>query len=75
MQGTLETASPPPRRTKASVAQVAATILFGLFAIGKKNTWESNGVTVSPVQVVVGAAIGLAIVLGALISLVIFVTR
>jgi hypothetical protein len=65
----------PPREAKASVAQVAATIFFGLFAIGKKNTWEKDGVTVTPVQVVVGALVGLIVLLIALISLVMFVTR
>lgn len=47
----MEPARPPPREAKASVAQVAATIFFGLFAIGKKNTWEKDGVTVTPLQV------------------------
>ena len=71
----MEPASPPLREAKASVAQVAATIFFGLFAIGKKNTWEKDGVTVTPFQVVVGALVGLLVVLVALISLVTFVTR
>lgn len=65
----------PPRETKASVAQVAATIFFGLFAIGKMNTWKKDGVTVTPLQVIVGALVGLIIVLIALISLVTYVTR
>jgi hypothetical protein len=42
-------------------------------AIGRKNTWEKDGVTVTPVQIVVGALIGLAVVLFALITPVITV--
>jgi hypothetical protein len=66
-------------RKKASIRQVAATIFFGLFAIGKKNTWQKDGATVTLFQVVVGAldgfAIVLAIVLARLITLVNLVTR
>ena len=55
--------------------QVAATIFFGLFAIGKKNTWQKDGATVTLFQVVLGALVGLAIVLALLITLVNLVTR
>jgi hypothetical protein len=65
----------PPRAAKASVAQVAATIFFGLIAIGKRNTWEKDGVTVTPLQVVVGAFVGLIVVLAGLISLALVVSR
>lgn len=71
----MEPASPPPRKPRASIAQVAATIFFGLFAIGKKNTWQKDGATVTPVQIVVGALIGLLVVVAGLISLVAFITR
>jgi hypothetical protein len=62
-------------RKKASIRQVAATIFFGLFAIGKKNTWQKDGATVTLFQVVLGALVGLAIVLALLITLVNLVTR
>lgn len=71
----MDSASPPPRKPRASIRQVAATIFFGLFAIGKKNTWQKDGATVSPLQVVIGALIGLVIVIAALVLLVMFVTR
>ena len=62
-------------RKKASIRQVAATIFFGLFAIGKKNTWQKDGATVTLFQVVVGALVGFAIVLALLITLVHLVMR
>lgn len=64
-----------PDRKKASLGQVAATIFFGLFAIGKKNTWQKDGATVTLFQVVVGAIIGFAVVLAILITIVTLVTR
>lgn len=71
----MKCAGPPSRKPRAGIRQVAATIFFGLFAVGRKNTWEKDGVTVTPVQVVVGALIGLLVVLAGLIALVITVTR
>jgi hypothetical protein len=46
----VEPANPPPRKAKASIAQVAATSFFGLFAIGKENTWKKGRAIVTPVQ-------------------------
>ena len=60
---------------KASIRQVAATIFFALFAIGKKNTWHKDGATVTLFQVVVGALIGFVVVLAILITIVTLVTR
>jgi len=60
---------------KASIRQVAATIFFALFAIGRKNTWQKDGATVTLFQIVVGALIGFAIVLAILITIVTLVTR
>jgi hypothetical protein len=62
-------------KKKAGIGQVAATIFFGLFAIGKKNTWQKDGATVTLFQVVVGALIGFAVVLAILITIVTLVTR
>jgi hypothetical protein len=61
-----------PRR--AGIRQVAATIFFALFAIGKKNTWQKDGATVTLAQVVIGAIIGFAILLAVLITLVTLAT-
>jgi hypothetical protein len=59
---------------KASIRQVAATIFFALFAIGKKNTWQKDGATVTLFQVVLGALIGFALLLAVLITLVTLAT-
>jgi len=59
----------PPR--KASLGQVAATIFFGLLMIGRKDTWHKDGATVSFAQVVVGAFVGLAVIL-ALLGLLVY---
>lgn len=64
-----------PAKKKASLRQVAATIFFGLFMIGRKDTWHRDGATVSFAQVVVGAFVGLAIVVGLLVLLVLLATR
>jgi hypothetical protein len=58
--------------SKAGLVQVAKTILFGLLMIGKKRTWEEggDGARMSATQVVVGALVGGAIVIAALIALV-----
>lgn len=60
---------------KAGPWQVATTIFWALFAIGKKNTWKKDGATVTPFQIVVGAFIGLVILVVLLILLVQLVTR
>ena len=65
------TATPKKR---ASIRQVAATIFFALFAIGKRNTWQKDGATVTLAQIVVGAIIGFAILLAPLIGLVTLAT-
>ena len=59
---------------KASIRQVAATIFFALIAIGKKNTWQKDGATVTLFQVVLGALIGFALLLAVLITLVTLAT-
>ena len=64
-----------PARKKASLGQVAATILFGLLMVGRKDTWHKDGATVSFAQVVIGAFVGLAVVIAVLVALVLFATR
>ncbi len=55
---------------KAGLLQVAATIFWGLFMIGRKGTWEKDGAVVSLPQVVIGAVIGGVIVVLILLGLV-----
>ena len=43
--------------------------------IGRKGTWEKDGAVVSLPQIIVGAFIGLAVVLAVLISIVRMVLR
>lgn len=66
---------PETPKKRASVGQVAATMFFALIAIGKRNTWHRDGATVTFFQVVVGAFVGLAIILAALVLLVLLATR
>jgi hypothetical protein len=66
-------ASPPKK--KAGLRQVAATIFFGLLMVGRKDTWHRDGATVSFAQVVVGAFIGLAVLIAVLVGLVLLVMR
>jgi hypothetical protein len=58
-----------PRR-KASIGQVAATLFWGLFMIGKKGTWERDGAVVTLPQLVVGGLLGALLVVGTLILIV-----
>ena len=60
---------------KASIRQVAATIFFALIAIGKKNTWQKDGATVTLFQVVVGAFVGFLVIVAVLVALVLLATR
>lgn len=64
-----------PAGKKAGIRQVAATIFFALFAIGKRNTWHRDGATVTLFQVVVGALVGSVVVIAALVTIVMLATR
>ena len=55
---------------KASVFQVAATMICGIFAIGAKGTWQKDGATVTFTQVIVAAAITLIVLVSILVALV-----
>lgn len=59
---------PAPR--KAGTRQVIATMFWGLCMIGKKGTWERDGVTLTPLQVVAGALVTTLVVIGLLLLLV-----
>lgn len=60
---------------KAGCLQVARTVFWGLFMIGRKGTWEKDGAVVSLPQILVGAFIGLILVLAILIGIVRMVLR
>lgn len=62
-------------RKRAGLGQVAATIFFGLLMVGRKDTWQKEGATVSFGQVVVGSFVGLAVVIVILVALVLFAMR
>jgi len=59
---------------KAGLRQVAATLFWGLLMIGKKDTWERDGVTVTLAQMVIGGLLMGALVIGVLLLLVKFAT-
>ena len=60
---------------KATLLQVAKTMLCGLVMIGRKDSWEKGGdaARMTPGQIVGGAIIGGIVVVAALIGLVRFV--
>ena len=66
-------ASPPVK--KATFGQVAATMFWGLCMIGKKGTWERDGVKISLRQVIVGAVVAGCVVVTLLVLLARFVVR
>jgi hypothetical protein len=61
---------PPPK--KASIGQVASTMCWALFMVGKKGTWEKDGATITLTQAIVGAVIALFVVLFILVTIVRF---
>ena len=68
------TSSVPPRK-KATFGQVASTMFWGLCMIGKKGTWERDGVKITLGQAMVGAVIAGIVVVMALLALVRFALR
>jgi hypothetical protein len=68
-------AEPPVPAKKASLGQVAATMFWALCMIGKKGTWERDGVKLSLTQVIIGALIAGCLVIAALLLLVRLVLR
>ena len=61
----------PPAK-KAGWRQVAATMFWALCMIGKKGTWERDGVTLTSGQVITGALVMTVVVIGILVLLVKF---
>ncbi len=66
--------SAPPAK-KASLGQIAATMFWAMCMIGKKNTWERDGVKITLPQAIIGALIAGVIVVFALVMLVRFAVR
>lgn len=73
MGATQEGPSSRPRR--ASWSQVASTMFWALFMIGKKGTWERDGVTITLGQAVIGAIVAGVVVVSILVGLVMFALR
>jgi hypothetical protein len=62
--------APQSPAKKAGLLQVAATMFWGLFMIGKKGTWEKEGATMTPRQVIVGGIVTAIVVVVVLVLLV-----
>ncbi len=63
----------PPK--KASLGQVAATLFWAMCMIGKRGTWERDGVTLTLRQAVLGAVVAACVIVGVLVALVFLATR
>ena len=55
---------------KAGWRQVASTMFWALFMIGRKGTWEKEGATITLPQAVVGALVAGVVVVLVLVGLV-----
>ena len=66
---------PSSRLRRASWSQVASTMFWALFMIGKKGTWERDGVTITLGQAVIGAIVAGVVVVSILVGLVMFALR
>jgi hypothetical protein len=67
-----EEATDPPV-ARAGWLKVAGIVVSGLFMIGRNKTWSGERERATPVQIVVGALIGGAVLVASLIALVRFV--
>jgi len=68
----------PGNRTatkKAGLAQVAATMFWGLFMIGKKGTWEKDGATITLAQAILGGVVTFIVVVCVLVLIVALALR
>ena len=63
----------PPK--KATVGQVASTMFWAMCMIGKKGTWERDGVKITLGQAVVGAVVAGVVVVTVLLTLAWWVVR
>jgi Protein of unknown function (DUF2970) len=60
---------------KASLRQVVATLFWGMCMIGKRGTWERDGVTISLKQAIIGAVVAGCVIVTLLIVLARFAVR
>ena len=60
----------PETPKKATLRQVASTVLFALLMIGKKEPRAADGAPVTITQIFVGALIGFVLLIAGLVALV-----
>jgi hypothetical protein len=65
----------PQTPRKATLRQVASTVLFALLMIGKKEPRAADGAPVTIAQVFVGALIGFILLIAGLVALVNLIAR
>lgn len=77
MTSKLPPSDPPsqPAKKKAGLRQVAATMFWGLFMIGKRGTWEKDGATVTLFQLIVGGVVTAVLIVLFLVMIVALVVR
>ena len=68
-QNSKSPSSPKSPQAKASLGQVASTLFWCLCMIGRKNTWERNGVKISIGQAVIGGVIAAIVIVSGLLLL------
>ena len=59
-----------PKERKASIGQVAATMFWALFMIGRKGTWEREGAVITLPQAIVGGVLGVVVLIATLMLIV-----
>ena len=64
-----------PRSHKATPLQVARIVVSGLFMIGQKRDFGPDAPRIDPVHLVVGALIGFALIIAAMLWLVSAIVR
>ncbi len=58
------------KERKASIGQVAATMFWALFMIGRKGTWEREGAVITLPQAIVGGVLGVVVLIATLMLIV-----
>ena len=64
---------PPP--TRATWLHVTRIVVSGLFMIGQNKDFEAGAPVIGPARLIIGALIGFAILIGALLLLVSAITK
>jgi hypothetical protein len=68
-QHSTKATDPKTPRARASLGQVASTMFWCLCMIGRKNTWERDGVKISIGQAVIGGVIAAIVIVSGLLLL------